>query len=157
MCPNNCVLYHGDLVHRELYPKLLCRAMCSKRVGQSWVPEKVMRHFPLIPKITRTFQSKKQAAANTFHARVPRVDNLICHLSQTPHWAHVMDMFSHILCDSRCLRFILELDGFNPFSEKRSVHSTWAMMLKNGNLAPWLMNKPYFIWLALLVPGKKKP
>ena len=136
VCPNNCVLYHGDLIHRGLCPKPLCRAMRLKRVGQSWVPEKVMRCFLLIPKITRTFQSKKQAAANTFHARVPRVDNLICHLSQMPHWAHVMDMFGHILRNPRCLRFILELDGFNPFSEKRSIHSTWAVMLKNGNLGP---------------------
>ena len=29
------------------------------------------------------------------------------------------------------------------------------MMLKNGNFVPWLMNKPYFIWLAFLIPGKK--
>ena len=35
------------------------------------------------------------------------------------------------------------------------MHSTWAVMLKNANLAPWLMNKPFFIWLALLIPDKK--
>ena len=66
-----------------------------------------------------------------------------------------MHMYGEILRDPCCPRFILELDGFNPFSGNRSVHPTWAVMLKNANLVPWLMNKPFFIWLPLLISGKK--
>ena len=44
--PNNCVLYSGDMAHRELCPKPLCIAMGSKIVGQSWMPEKVLHPFP---------------------------------------------------------------------------------------------------------------
>ena len=65
-----------------------------------------------------------------------------------------MELFGNILCDLHSLRVAIALDGFNPSLDKRSVHSTWAIMLLNYNITPWFTTKPYFIMLALLIPRK---
>ena len=49
----------------------------------------------------------------------------------------------------------MALDEMNPFSNQSLNHSTWSVLLVNYNLHAWLVTKPFFIMMALLIPGKE--
>nr|XP_027122350.1 uncharacterized protein LOC113739326 [Coffea arabica] len=55
------------------------------------------------------------------------------------------------------LRLGLASDGFNPFNNMSSTHSTWPVVLIPYNLPLWMcMKQPYFM-LSLLIPGPSSP
>lgn len=157
VCPNNCVLFRGEHKDKEVCPRRNCHAMRHKRHGNSWIPQKVLRRFPLVPRLTRIFQSPVHSASMTYHRRalVSRRDNLVRHMSQSQHMADIMAKFAEFCKDPRNLYLALSTDGMNPNSEKRSTYSMWPVLLLNYNVAAWFTTKPYFILLAMLIPGKK--
>jgi hypothetical protein len=55
------------------------------------------------------------------------------------------------------VRFTLSTDGMNPFVERSSKHSTWAVILTIYNLPPWLMQKRKYILLTILIFGPTQP
>lgn len=61
VCPNTCILFRVPQ-HDNLDQCTSCGAPRYKRVGDSLVPQKVLRHFPLIARLKMIFKSPKQAA-----------------------------------------------------------------------------------------------
>jgi len=58
VCPNNCVLFQKDYAKFDECP--VCGASRWKDgEGRNKSPHKVLRHFPLIPRLKRMFASKK--------------------------------------------------------------------------------------------------
>ena len=64
-CRNGCVLFRREHVERETCP--ICDACRFKRVGMSSVPIKVLRHFPLMPRLRRMFSTPQLASLMTWH------------------------------------------------------------------------------------------
>jgi hypothetical protein len=62
-------------------------------------------------------------------------------------------MYPEFAKETRNVRFSLGTDGMNPFSEKRSVHSTWPVTLTMYNLPSWLCHKRMYIMLIILIQG----
>jgi hypothetical protein len=59
--------------------------------------------------------------------------------------------------DPRNVRFGLSSDGFNPFGNMSTAHSTWSVLLVPYNLPPWMcMKQPYFM-LSLIILGPSSP
>ena len=57
VCDNNCALFRKDLANVDNYPK--CKE--SRWVdadGAKWLPKKILRYFPLIPRPKRMFANK---------------------------------------------------------------------------------------------------
>jgi hypothetical protein len=66
VCPNNCVFFWKDYANHEYCPK--CNASRWKDAdGKRRIRDKVLRHFPLIPRLHRIFISKKQSAEVQCH------------------------------------------------------------------------------------------
>ena len=60
VCPNNCVLFRKGLEKEDKCP--VCDASRWKYGDEKKkIPQKVLRHFPLIPRLKRIFASKKTA------------------------------------------------------------------------------------------------
>jgi hypothetical protein len=59
--------------------------------------------------------------------------------------------------DSRNMRLALTLDGFNPFRNMSTFHSTWPVMLVPYNLPPWMCMKQMLFILSLVIPGPSSP
>ena len=53
------------------------------------------------------------------------------------------------------MRLGLALDGLNPFSYQSTKWSTWPVVLINYNFPPWLVTKPFFLMLSIIIPGNK--
>ena len=150
-CSNGCVLYRHEYAELENCP--VCDADRYKRVGLSRVPTKVLRHFPLVPRLKRMFSTPQLASLMTWHADNASTDGNMRGPYDTPQWQHVKDQHGDFSADSRNIHLGLCADGVNPYSQKRSTHSLCPVFMLNYNIPPWLTIKKFFIMLSLLIPG----
>ena len=66
VCKNNCVLFWGDCEELQACPK--CKeSRWEDADGSRQVPHKVLRHFPLIPRLQRIFAARGTAADAEWH------------------------------------------------------------------------------------------
>lgn len=150
-CRNGCVLFRREYAELETCP--VCESGRYKRVGLSRVPMKVLRHFPLVPRLKRMFSTPELAALMTWHGDNISTDGLMRGPYDSPQWQHVKDKHVQFSSDNRNIHLGLCADGVNPYAQKRSTHSLCPVLLLNYNIPPWLTIKKFFITLSLLIPG----
>ena len=151
VCKNGCVLFRDRNAELESCP--VCHASRFRTVGMSKVPHKVLRHFPLIPRLRRMFSTPQLAAFMTWHGHNVSSDGKMRGPCDSPQWEHIRAKHSEFEADHRNIHLGLCADGVNPHSQKRSTHSLWPVLLLNYNIPPWLTIKKFFIMLVLLIPG----
>jgi hypothetical protein len=157
VCENNCVLFCKDLANHDNCPK--CKesrwvdADTAKRL-----PKKVLRYFPLIPRLKRMFANKATSEETRWHKdkRVP-VENEMSHPADGEAWKDFDELFPTFADDARNLRLGLATDGFNPFGNMNTSYSMWPVLLKVYNLPPWACTDASNCIMALLIPGPKSP
>ena len=150
-CRNGCVLYRREYADLDTCP--MCEAGRFKRVGLSMVPNKVLRHFPLVPRLKRMFSTPELASLMTWHGENKSRDGKMRGPYDSLQWQHVEDHHGDFSSDRRNIHLGLCSDGVNPYSQKRSTHSVCPVFLLNYNIPPWLTIKKFFIMLSLLIPG----
>ncbi|XP_022680679.1 uncharacterized protein LOC101759230, partial [Setaria italica] len=166
-CPNDCILYRGD-EYEELDACPICEALRYKIrrddpgdvEGQSpkkRVPAKVMWYFPIIPRLKRLFRNKANAKLMRWHKEDRKEDEMLRHPADGAQWRSIDRTFLDFESEARNIRFGLSTDGFNPFGELSSGHSTWPVTLCMFNLPPWLCMKRKFIIMPALIQGPKQP
>jgi hypothetical protein len=151
-CVNGCCLFRKELEGAINCPK--CGQLRFKSES-SRTPMKVLRHFPLIPRLRRMYRCTSLAKLNKWHTeRKDRCGNVEC-VPDSKAWKHIDSVYPGFALEERNIRLGLALDGVNPFSNQSLSHSTWPVVLLNYNLPPWLVTKRFFLMLALLIPGKE--
>ena len=151
-CPNDCMLYWKE--HEK-------ENFCSKCKVSRWksdkVPAKVLRHFPLKPRLKRLFMCPQTAEAMIWHDKERPKDGKIRHPADGEAWKYFDSLYPNFSADARNVRLGLASDGFNPFRTMSVAHSTWPVILINYNLPPWMSMKPEYFLLSLLIPGPTSP
>nr|XP_043619752.1 uncharacterized protein LOC122591556 [Erigeron canadensis] len=168
-CPNDCMLYWNknknkakcDTCHMSRYKanendsedeSVSTTSNTDKKIGA-----KVLRYFPLIPRLQRLFMSSKTAASMRWHDESRTKDGYLRHPADSPAWKTFDFEYPEFAKESRNVRLGLASDGFNPFRTMSVSHSTWPVVLMPYNLPPWMcMKQPYFI-LSFLIPGPSAP
>ncbi|XP_062081301.1 uncharacterized protein LOC133786101 [Humulus lupulus] len=147
-CPKDCMLYR-----KEHANDTECE-VCSTPRSEA----KVLRHFPLIPRLQRLFMSSKTSDFMTWHYKQDRTsDGCMRHPSDSPAWMTFDHNHKDFAADPRNVRLGLASDGMNPFKTLSVNHSTWPVILIPYNLPPWMcMKQPNFI-MSLLIPGPDAP
>ncbi|GKA58505.1 uncharacterized protein Tco_0757693 [Tanacetum coccineum] len=136
-CPNDCMLYRGD--DKDLHA-------C-----------KLFWYFPIIPRLERLYADAKEAKLLRWHAEERKKDGKMRHVADSLQWRNIDNSFEEFGGDIRNIRLGLSSDGFNPFGNMSSCHSTWPVLLCNYNLPPWLCMKRKYIMMSLLIQGPKQP
>jgi hypothetical protein len=91
-----------------------------------------------------------------WHAENRKQNNKqIRHPADASQWKNFDLMYPEFAKETRNVRFALGTDGMNPFSEKRSVYSTWPVTLTMYDLPSWLCHKRKYIMLTILIQGPK--
>ena len=153
-CEGGCVLFRGTLENATRCPK--CNAPRYKDTTQCKRPRKVLRHFPLIPRLKRMFRSPAISELMLWHSKNRSTDGMVRHPCDFRAWRHVHETVDSTFGeDPRNVHMGLAADGVNPFKLQRSTWSTWQVMLLNYNIPPWLTTKKFFIMLVLLIPRKQ--
>lgn len=154
-CVNDCVLFRKEYASLDSCP--LCgEARYKEGMQSATVPRKVLRHFPLIPRIQHMFRSKGSSELLTWHALNRSTDGIMRVPADSPAWKHVEETWPEFRHEPRSLRLGLATDGVNPFGVRSTSWSTWPVVIVNYNLPPWETTKKGNILLSLLIPGKHK-
>ena len=122
-------------------------------MGKSTQPVKVLRHFPLIPRLQRLYRIPSISKMMTWTADNKSEDGLQRHIGDSHHWRFIDEKWPDFGAENRNVRFGLSLDGVNPFGDKNNNYSCWPVTLLNYNLPPWMTTKRFFVLLSLLIPG----
>uniref|UniRef100_J3N129 Transposase-associated domain-containing protein n=1 Tax=Oryza brachyantha TaxID=4533 RepID=J3N129_ORYBR len=160
-CVNDCVLFWKELEGNDECP--VCKESRYKEHNREnkRVPRKVLRYFPLIPRLQRLYMNKEIASDLRYHSDKRIVqDNVLRHPSDGEAWKDLDKRYPWLEQEPRHLRLglaTLATDGFNLFGIMSSSYSVWPIIIVVYNLPPWKSMKEPFMLMPLLIPGKKSP
>jgi hypothetical protein len=87
-------------------------------------PVKVLRRFSLIPWLQRLLMSEHTAPYMRWHAEGRTRDGVLSHPADCEAWKSFDILHPNFMADSRNVRLGLTADGFNPFENMSTSHST---------------------------------
>ncbi|XP_042952270.1 uncharacterized protein LOC122289358 [Carya illinoinensis] len=158
VCPNDCALFWKDNADKDACPKCNASRWASSTTNQKRLSQKVLRYFPLKPRLQRLFISRKTAQAMRWHVE-ERVDepNFMRHPADSRVWKDFDNKYEAFSQDPRNVRLALASDGFNPLNNMSKLYSIWPVLLVPYNLPPWSCMKDLYLMMSLLIPGPKAP
>ncbi|XP_055961007.1 uncharacterized protein LOC126672505 [Mercurialis annua] len=156
-CVNDCVLFWKENENLDTCPT--CKAPRWK-LGfgkRKKVAQKILRHFPLVPRLQMLFMSKDIGENMRWHKEKRVDDDTIRHPADATEWKDFDQKYAWFGKDARNVRLGLASDGFNPFGNMSTSYSMWPVIVTPYNLPPWKCMKENFLMLSLLIPGKESP
>ena len=165
VCPNNCQLYRKDKANDDFCLKCGTsrwknqsdKTTLTKKERKKATPRKVLRYFPIKPRLKRLFMHKETATSARWHDEERTKDGALRHPADSQAWKAIDSRYPDFASDSRNIRFGIASDGFNPFGMMSSTYSCWPVVLVPYNLPPWLCMKSSSLMLALIIPGPSYP
>jgi hypothetical protein len=167
VCPNDCMLYWGNREDEERETCKVChtskwksRIKSKHETGaddNKKIPAKVLRYFPLKPRLQRLFLSSKTSEDMRWHALSSNNDGMMRHPRDSEAWKRFDLTHPWFATDARNVRLALATDGFNPFGIMSSNYSVWPVILIPYNTPPWVCMKQTSFILSMIIPGKKAP
>ncbi|KAL6331580.1 hypothetical protein AAG906_011520 [Vitis piasezkii] len=122
------------------------------------IPQKVLRHFPLKPRLQRLFMSRYTSADMRWHKEKRfHEDGVLRHPADSEVWKDFDNQYPWFAQDARNVRLGLATDGFNPFGTMSNNYSMWPVVLVPYNMPPWKCMKESFFMMSLLIPGPHAP
>ncbi|WVZ81548.1 LOW QUALITY PROTEIN: hypothetical protein U9M48_028914 [Paspalum notatum var. saurae] len=146
VCPNNCVPFRKRYEKYDTYP--VCKASRWKDPERKKVPCKVLRHFPLAPRLQRFLSKNSQGCPD---------EKEMCHPADGDAWKDFDRCWPDFVVDPRNLRLGLATDGFNPFGNMSTSYSMWHVFIVPYNLPPWCCMEESNFMMALLILGPESP
>ncbi|GJZ70297.1 hypothetical protein Tco_0633847 [Tanacetum coccineum] len=138
-CEHDCCLFRGDN-NKDLDFCPVCntsRWKDSNTPGKK-VPKKVLRYFPIIPRLQRLYKSSHTAKDMIWHATgkctgIYWTDlwkkGMMNHPCDVAAWKYFDMMKPEFSGDARNVRLGLAADGFNPFGMMSQTYSMWPVIL----------------------------
>ncbi|GJX65981.1 uncharacterized protein Tco_0300324 [Tanacetum coccineum] len=160
-CINDCFLFWGSEDNLKMPNCPICKASRwkdPKKTKGKKVANKVVRYFPLTPRLQRMFNTKHIAKWMTWHATGQSKENgKMNHPCDGRAWKYFDMMKPEFSGDPRNVRLGLAADGFNPFGMMSQNYSMWPVILTTYNTPPWMCMKETSLMLTMLIPGPRSP
>ncbi|XP_026452318.1 uncharacterized protein LOC113352753 [Papaver somniferum] len=123
------------------------------------IPQKVLRYFPLKPRLQRLFMSRMTAKDMKYWKKIQkREKNVFRHPADSKIWQELDENHKWFARDSRNVRLGIASDGFIPSNDLNGKpHSIWPVIVVPYNLPPWRCMREPFIFLTLLIPRPNSP
>ncbi|XP_060169988.1 uncharacterized protein LOC132600681 [Lycium barbarum] len=153
-CPNDCMLYFGE--DEGLQECKRCKTSRWKN-NKKKQPAKILRYFPLKPRLQRLFMCSKTAESMRWHSVGGNQDGVMRHPRDSQAWKTFDLLHPEFAVDPRNVRLALSSDGFNPFGAMATNYSIWPVVLIPYNRPPWECMKQTSFILSMIIPGKQMP
>ncbi|XP_060961811.1 uncharacterized protein LOC133032017 [Cannabis sativa] len=158
VCKYNCAIFWKENEKKEFCP--VCgESRWVKRKGKGKkVPHKVMRYFPLTPRLKRLYCSRHTAEDMRWHySQRPKEDGVLRHPVDAEEWKQFDRLHPSFAVEPRNVRLGLATDGFNPFGHMSNSYSLWPVICVPYNLPPVKCMSSESLLLTLLIPGPSSP
>ncbi|KAI3817395.1 hypothetical protein L1987_11185 [Smallanthus sonchifolius] len=157
VCKNDCALFWKEHHSSQNCPVCNESRWVDTNTKGKKVAHKVLRYFPLTPRLRRLYCSRHTAKDMIWHNTGQSEEGTMRHPVDGTSWKEFDIKYPDFSREPRNVRLGLAADGFNPFGNMSSAHSTWPVVLTTYNLPPWLCMKESSFMLSLLIPGPKSP
>ncbi|KAL9671825.1 hypothetical protein QQ045_009398 [Rhodiola kirilowii] len=122
----------------------------------SKTPKKVVKYFPLTPRLQRLYPSPHIAKKMRWHnERDIGKGDYLRHPADGDTWQKFNLEFSYFASELQNVRLGLSTDGFNPFGASGLSHNTWPVVVIPYNLPPSTCIRKEFNIFTLLISGPK--
>ncbi|XP_071699679.1 uncharacterized protein [Rutidosis leptorrhynchoides] len=157
-CKNDCCLFYKEYKDLENCPICNASRWKDERTSGKKVPNKVLRYFPVNPRLKRLYSSRYTAKDMIWHAtgRCTK-DGKMRHPVDGRSWREIDKRYPNFAREPKNVRLGLAADGFNPFGNMNNAYSMWPVILTMYNTPPWICMKESSLMLTLLIPGPKSP
>ncbi|KAL3846266.1 hypothetical protein ACJIZ3_003669 [Penstemon smallii] len=129
----------------------------SSELASSKVPAKVLRYFPLIPRLQRLFISSMTASVMRWHKEDRTKDGYMRHPADSPAWKTFDHKHPDFSAEPRNVRLGLATDGMNPFKTMSTTYSIWPVILMAYTLPSWMCMDRENLFLSMIIPGPSSP
>ncbi|XP_071695093.1 uncharacterized protein [Rutidosis leptorrhynchoides] len=130
VCKYDCCLFWKEHANDETCHVCGVSRWKDKDTSGKKVPHKVMRYFPLTPRLRRLYKSRFTANHMTWHASGQSTEaNKMHHPVDGTAWKNFNAKYPDFASEPRNVRLGLAVDGFNPFSDIGSTYSMWPVVL----------------------------
>jgi hypothetical protein len=104
--------------------------------GTNSIPAKVIRHFPLMPRLRWMWRSPEITSILTGYKNYVSDDGVMRFVVDSPAWKHIDSdvAFDNFGSESINLRLALVQDAVNPFKLSNTNWSTWLVLILIYNL-----------------------
>ncbi|RVW76461.1 hypothetical protein CK203_056872 [Vitis vinifera] len=145
-CPSDCMLYSKEYANAN--ECVVCGVSRWKSSDEhstdeftnsakkKKIPAKVLRHFPLKPRLQRLYMSSKIASHMKWHVDGRMEGEMMRHLVDSLAWKNFDNVHPSFALEPRNVRLGLASDGFNPFGNMSISYSMWPVVLIPYNLPP---------------------
>ncbi|KAL3683170.1 hypothetical protein R1sor_001192 [Riccia sorocarpa] len=139
-CPNDCYLYKPipsaiDPTTRVENTRTSCPIYGASRYRSdtqgTTCPVKVLRWFPLIPRLLLTYRCPSLADLMRWHHENRSDDGIMRTVGDSRAMQHVEATHSRMQDNPRALRIGIATDGFSPVGLSRKSYSIWPVMVIN--------------------------
>ncbi|XP_035540218.1 uncharacterized protein LOC118344206 [Juglans regia] len=157
-CPNDSILFWKENANLNECPNCKDSRWVPNTHKARLISQKVLRHFPLKPRLQRLFVSAKIVGDMRWHKEQQLTDEAsLRHPADSESWNRFDEEHSWFAQDARNVRLGMSSDGFNPFSNMSKPYSIWPVILVPYNLPLWLCMKDQFLMTSLIILGPKSP
>lgn len=155
-CCRGCVIYQGEYEAMDSCPKCSTSRWTD---NTNHIPSKVIRHFPLIPRLKRMWRLSEIARMLQGYTKHISHDSVMCSMVDSLALKHIDSdvAFNNFEFEVRNMRLALALDGVNPLKLNNTNWATWLVLIMIYNLEPWFVTKKFFISLSILISRKQSP
>jgi hypothetical protein len=101
------------------------------------VAHKVLRYFPVIPRLQRMFVSKEMSTHTRWHKEKRVVEKgVLRHPADGKVWKHFDKKFGWLAADPCNIKLGIATDGFNPYGHMASNYTMWLVFVILYNFPP---------------------
>ena len=161
-CINDCMLFWKENANIIVCPhcntsrfKDKTNALGVKKMTNQ--PRKVLRHFPIIPRLTRLYTIPWIARKMQWHKHADPSWDFMRHPIDSTEWRSIKCKWPDFANEARNVCLGISTNGFNPNGVLSNSYSCWPIYMIPYNLPPSLCMKSQFQMLSLLIPGPKAP
>ncbi|XP_057481452.1 uncharacterized protein LOC130768417 isoform X1 [Actinidia eriantha] len=135
-CINDCVLVWKENAMLDRCSRCnVSRYKINCGKGKK-IPHKILRYFPLTPRLKRLFMSRIISEAMRWHMENPSDGEESRHPAHSDEWKDFDVKHPEFALEPRNMRLGLAVDGFNPFGNMSNSYSMWPVILVPYNLQP---------------------
>ncbi|XP_071687145.1 uncharacterized protein [Rutidosis leptorrhynchoides] len=157
-CKNDCCLFYKEYQDLENCPICKESRWKDERTTGKKVPNKVLRYFPITPRLKCLYSSRYTSKDMTWHATGRcNEEGKMRHQVDGRAWKEIDKRYPDFAREPRNVRLGLAADGFNTFGNMNNPYSMWPVILTTYNTPPWICMKESSLMLTLLIPGPKSP
>lgn len=151
-CYYDCALFYKEHEKKDRSP--ICnepRYKDSHYEQRKKVPRKVLRYFPLKPRLHRLFILRHTSENMRWHKEKKINDgNTRRHLADSSSWKEFDQMYPNFARDPRNVRLGLMSGRFTPYSDISKPYSIWSIVVFPYNLPLMEMHEKTFFFSNLI-------